>query len=94
MLDQKNQSRVYAIENAQFVPYIFYVDGFLVPHSTSEGAGVIFHFSNPEKLLFPFFAFLFFEFLFVAQEIIPNFQVDHSLHLFPQSWNLCNRRGL
>ena len=44
MLDQKNQSRVYAIENAQFVPYIFYVDGFLVPHSTSEGAGVIFIF--------------------------------------------------
>ena len=44
MLDQKNQSRVYAIENAQFVPYIFCVDGFLVPHSTSEGAEVIFIF--------------------------------------------------
>ena len=44
MLDQKNQSRVCAIENAQFVPYIFYVDGFLVPHSSSEGAEVIFIF--------------------------------------------------
>ena len=44
MLYQKNQSRVYAIENAQFVPYIFCVDGFLVPHSTSEGAEVIFIF--------------------------------------------------
>jgi hypothetical protein len=36
--------RDYAIENAQLVPYIFCVDGFLVPHSTSEGAEVIFIF--------------------------------------------------
>ncbi len=46
-----------------------------------------FHFSNPKELLFLFFAFLFF-----AQEIIPNF--DRALYLFLQFRNLCQRRSL